>query len=72
MSAAQSVCHGHPSGRPECDRPEGYTLDAALLAWPGNMDIQLDRPIPGHRHFALETHVEEVRAAIKQFFAEAI
>jgi len=27
---------------PEAIAPEGYTLDAALLARPGNVDIQLD------------------------------
>jgi pimeloyl-ACP methyl ester carboxylesterase len=27
---------------PDLIRPEGYTLDAALLARPGNVDIQLD------------------------------
>jgi pimeloyl-ACP methyl ester carboxylesterase len=32
--------HGVP--HPERIAPEGYTLDAALMARPGNMDIQLD------------------------------
>jgi len=27
---------------PEVVQPEGYTLDAALIARPGNIDIQLD------------------------------
>ena len=27
---------------PETIAPEGYTLDAALMARPGNMDVQLD------------------------------
>jgi pimeloyl-ACP methyl ester carboxylesterase len=27
---------------PDALRPEGYTLDAAMIARPGNMDIQLD------------------------------
>jgi len=27
---------------PETIAPEGYTLDAAMIARPGNMDIQLD------------------------------
>lgn len=102
--------------------PEGYTLDAALLARPGNFDIQLDlfldyannvklypefheyfrkskppllaiwgkydpyfipagaeafkRDIPSTEvqfldtgHFALETHVETIAAAMKDFFA---
>ena len=37
---APRICVGHP--QPGRDRPEGYTLDAALLARPGNVDIQLD------------------------------
>jgi pimeloyl-ACP methyl ester carboxylesterase len=105
---------------PELIAPEGYTLDAALLARPGNVDIQLDlfldyannvklypkfheyfrkwkpplfaiwgrfdpyfipagaeafrRDIPGATvqfldtgHFALETHVEEIAEAMKEF-----
>ena len=34
----------YSSGMPNLDviAPEGYTLDAALIARPGNMDIQLD------------------------------
>jgi pimeloyl-ACP methyl ester carboxylesterase len=111
-------------GMPSSDliAPEGYTLDAALMARPGNLDIQLDlfldyannvklypafqnyfrtaQPpllaIWGQRdlyfvppgaeafkrdlpkavvqfldtgHFALETHVEEVAVAVKQFLA---
>ncbi len=102
--------------------PEGYTLDAALIARPGNMDIQLDlfldyannvklypafqeyfrkakppllaiwgkhdpffipagaeayrRDIPSAQvqfldtgHFATETHVVEIAAAMRQFLA---
>jgi pimeloyl-ACP methyl ester carboxylesterase len=105
---------------PELIAPEGYTLDAALLARPGNVDIQLDlfldyannvrlypkfqeyfrkskppllaiwgrydpyfippgaeafrRDIPSATvqfldtgHFALETHVEEIAEAMKNF-----
>jgi pimeloyl-ACP methyl ester carboxylesterase len=105
--------------------PEGYTLDAALLARPGNTDIQLDlfldyannvklypafhsyfrkwtppllaiwgqndpyfipagaeafqRDVPNATvefldtgHFALETHVDEVAASMRQFLAGAI
>jgi pimeloyl-ACP methyl ester carboxylesterase len=105
---------------PEAIAPEGYTLDAALLARPGNVDIQLDlfldyannvklypkfheyfrkwkpplfaiwgrfdpyfipagaeafrRDIPKTTvqfldtgHFALETHVEEIAAAMRKF-----
>jgi pimeloyl-ACP methyl ester carboxylesterase len=105
---------------PEFIAPEGYTLDAALLARPGNVDIQLDlfldysnnvklypkfqeyfrqykpplfaiwgrydpyfipagaeafrRDIPGATvqfldtgHFALETHVDEIAAAMRKF-----
>jgi pimeloyl-ACP methyl ester carboxylesterase len=107
---------------PEVIAPEGYTLDAALLARPGNVDIQLDLfldyannvklypafqeyfrkwkpPLfaiwgkndpyfipPGAEafrrdnpnaivqfldtgHFALETHVEEIAFAMKQFLS---
>jgi pimeloyl-ACP methyl ester carboxylesterase len=107
---------------PEVIAPEGYTLDAALLARPGNVDIQLDlfldyannvkyypafqeyfrkwKPpmlaiwgkydpyfIPAGAeafrrdnpnatvrflntgHFALETHVEEIAVAIREFLA---
>jgi pimeloyl-ACP methyl ester carboxylesterase len=110
---------------PELIAPEGYTLDAALLARPGNVDIQLDlfldyannvklyplfqeyfrksqppllaiwgkrdlyfippgaeafkRDIPTAEvqfldtgHFALETHVEEIAQAMKQFLARAL
>jgi pimeloyl-ACP methyl ester carboxylesterase len=111
-------------GVPNPDRiaPEGYTLDAAMIARPGNMDIQLDlfldyannvklypafqeyfrkaqppllaiwgkhdpffipagaeayrRDNPNATvqfldtgHFALETHVEEIALAMKQFLA---
>jgi pimeloyl-ACP methyl ester carboxylesterase len=108
---------------PDQIKPEGYTLDAALLARPGNVDIQLDlfldyanniklypkfqqyfrqykpplfaiwgrrdtyfipagaeafrRDIPGATvqfldtgHFALETHVEEIAVAMRQFLSK--
>src|ERR1700687_5313228 len=108
---------------PDTIAPEGYTLDAAMLARPGNMDIQLDlfldyannvklypafqeyfrksKPLllaiwgkhdpffipPGAEayrrdnpnatvqlldtgHFALETHVEAIALAMKQFLAK--
>jgi pimeloyl-ACP methyl ester carboxylesterase len=110
---------------PDLIAPEGYTLDAALMARPGNTDIQLDlfldyannlRLYPAFQeyfrrsqppllaiwgkhdpyfvpagaeafrrdnpnavvqfldtgHFALETHVEEVAAAMREFLATAI
>jgi pimeloyl-ACP methyl ester carboxylesterase len=109
---------------PESVAPEGYTLDAAMLARPGNMDIQLDlfldyasnvqlypefqkyfrsaQPpmlaiwgrndaffLPAGAeayridhpsaqvelldtgHFALETHVREIAARMRQFLAAA-
>jgi pimeloyl-ACP methyl ester carboxylesterase len=109
---------------PEQVAPEGYTLDAAMIARPGNTDIQLDlfldyannvklypafqeyfrkskppllaiwgkndpffippgaeayrRDNPNAKiqmldtgHFALETHVEEIAAAMRQFLATA-
>jgi len=108
---------------PDVIAPEGYTLDAAMIARPGNMDIQLDlfldyannvklypsfqeyfrkaKPpllaiwgkydpffIPAGAeafrrdnpnatvqlletgHFALETHVEEIALAMRQFLAK--
>jgi pimeloyl-ACP methyl ester carboxylesterase len=108
---------------PDVIAPEGYTLDAAMIARPGNMDIQLDLfldyannvklypafqeyfrkskpPLlaiwgkhdpffipPGAEafrrdnpnatvqfldtgHFALETHVEEIALAMRQFLAK--
>ncbi len=108
---------------PETIDPVGYTLDAAMIARPGNMDIQLDLFLdyannvklypafqeyfrrskpptlaiwgrhdpffipPGAEafrrdnpnatvqfldtgHFALETHVEEVAAAMRSFLDE--
>jgi pimeloyl-ACP methyl ester carboxylesterase len=108
---------------PELIKPEGYTLDAALLARPGNVDVQLDlfldyadnvklyanfqeyfrtvkppllaiwgkldpyflpagaeafqRDIPDAvvhllptGHFALETHLEEIVTAMREFLAE--
>ena len=111
--------------RPERIAPEMFTLDAAMIARPGNMDIQLDLfldyasnvklypafqdyfrtskpPLlaiwgqhdpffipPGAEaytrdnpnavvqlldtgHFALETHVEEIAAAMRQFLAGVI
>ena len=117
--------HEYSVGIPNPDEiaPEGYTLDAALLARPGNVDIQLDlfldyannvklypkfqeyfrkshppllaiwgrfdtyfipagaeafrRDIPNATvqfldtgHFALETHVEEIAAAMRQLLAK--
>jgi pimeloyl-ACP methyl ester carboxylesterase len=40
----EGMRHEYSSGipNPELIAPEGYTLDAALLARPGNVDIQLD------------------------------
>jgi pimeloyl-ACP methyl ester carboxylesterase len=108
---------------PDLIKPEGYTLDAALLARPGNIDIQLDlfldyannvklypkfheyfrrakppllavwgkfdpyfipagaeafrKDIPQATvmflptgHFALETHLEEVVSAMREFLAD--
>ncbi len=124
---AEGMRHEYGVGIPNPDliKPEGYTLDAALLARPGNTDIQLDlfldyannvklypafqeyfrksRPpllaiwgkrdpyfvpagaeafrkdIPGAivqfldtGHFALETHVEEVAAAMRDFLAKTL
>jgi pimeloyl-ACP methyl ester carboxylesterase len=110
-------------GNPDLIAPEGYTLDAALMARPGNTDIQLDlfldyannvklypafqeyfrkakppllaiwgkhdpyfippgaeafrRDIPSARvqfldtgHFALETHLEEIAVAMREFLAK--
>ncbi|MGA3189498.1 MAG: alpha/beta hydrolase [Bryobacteraceae bacterium] len=110
---------------PSLIKPEGYTLDAALLARPGNVDIQLDLfldyannvklypafqqyfresqpPLlaiwgkfdpyfipPGAEafrrdnpnatvqfldtgHFALETHLEEVASAMRQFLQKTL
>jgi pimeloyl-ACP methyl ester carboxylesterase len=110
---------------PDLIAPEGYTLDAALMARPGNTDIQLDlfldyannlRLYPAFQeylrrsqppllaiwgkhdpyfvpagaeafrrdnpnavvqfldtgHFALETHVEEIALATRQFFAKIV
>jgi pimeloyl-ACP methyl ester carboxylesterase len=110
---------------PTVIKPEGYTLDAALLARPGNVDIQLDLfldyannvklypkfqeylraaqpPLlavwgkfdpyfipPGAEaflrdnpnatvqfletgHFALETHLEEVASAMREFLQKAL
>jgi pimeloyl-ACP methyl ester carboxylesterase len=110
---------------PALIKPEGYTLDAALLARPGNVDIQLDLfldyannvklypkfqeylrlaqpPLlavwgkfdpyfipPGAEafrrdnphvtvqfletgHFALETHLEEVASAMREFLQKAL
>ena len=41
---AEGIRHEYSVGIPEPSliKPEGYTLDAALLARPGNVDIQLD------------------------------
>jgi pimeloyl-ACP methyl ester carboxylesterase len=110
---------------PDSIAPEGYTLDAALMARPGNIEIQLDlfldyankvrlypafqeyfrkaqppllamwgrhdpyfvpagaeafrRGIPSAvvqllatGHFALETHVEEIAVATRQFLAKIV
>jgi pimeloyl-ACP methyl ester carboxylesterase len=121
---AEGMRREYGSGISDVDliAPEGYTLDAALLARPGNVDIQLDlfldyannvklypafheyfrkwKPpllaiwgkndpyfIPAGAqafqrdianatvqfldtgHFALETHVDEVAVAVRQFLA---
>ena len=41
---AEGIRHEYSVGipNPEAIHPEGYTLDAALLARPGNVDVQLD------------------------------
>jgi pimeloyl-ACP methyl ester carboxylesterase len=98
---------------PDAIAPEGYTLDAAMIARPGNMDIQLgpafqqyfrerkppllaicgkndpffippcaeayprDNPNATVQfldtgHFATETHVEEIAAAMRQFLAPVL
>src|ERR1700686_3249071 len=121
----EGMRHEYASGipNPEAIAPEGYTLDAALLARPGNVDIQLDlfldyannvklypafheyfrkwKPsllaiwgrydpyfIPAGAeafrrdnpnatvqfldtgHFALETHIEEIPFAMRQFLSK--
>jgi pimeloyl-ACP methyl ester carboxylesterase len=121
----EGMRHEYSSGipNPELIAPEGYTLDAALMARPGNTDIQLDlfldyannvklypafqeyfrkskppllaiwgkhdpyfippgaeafrRDIPDATvqfldtgHFALETHLEEITTAMRQFLAK--
>ena len=40
----EGLCHEYSVAIPDATliKPEGYTLDAALLARPGNVDIQLD------------------------------
>jgi pimeloyl-ACP methyl ester carboxylesterase len=122
---AEGMRREYGSGMPNLDliKPEGYTLDAALLARPGNTDIQLDlfldyannvklypafheyfrkftppllaiwgendpyfipagaeafrRDNPNATvqfldtgHFALETHVEEIAVAMREFLAK--
>ncbi|WP_231966409.1 alpha/beta hydrolase [Terriglobus roseus] len=110
---------------PSLIKPESYTLDAALLARPGNVDIQLDlfldyannvklypkfqeyfrtakppllavwgkfdpyfipagaeafkKDIPNAKvtllptgHFALETHLQEISASMREFLAEHV
>jgi hypothetical protein len=53
--------------------PESYTLDSALLARPGNDEIQLDSRLRPEvhfydtGHFALETHVREIGTEIHRF-----
>jgi pimeloyl-ACP methyl ester carboxylesterase len=124
---AEGMKHEYSSGIRDTSliAPESYTLDAALLARPGNTDIQLDlfldyannvklypkfqeyfrkwkpplfaiwgkhdpyfippgaeafrRDIPGAAvqfldtgHFALETHLDEVAEAIREFFRAGI
>jgi pimeloyl-ACP methyl ester carboxylesterase len=123
----EGMRHEYSVGIPNPDdiAPEGYTLDAALLARPGNVDIQLDlfldyannvklypkfqeyfrasqppllaiwgqrdtyfipagaaafrRDIPSATvelldtgHFALETHLEEITAAMRRFLAKHV
>jgi pimeloyl-ACP methyl ester carboxylesterase len=123
----EGIRREYGSGMPDPDliAPEGYTLDAALMARPGNVDIQLDlfldyannvkiypafqeyfrkaqppllaiwgkrdpyfipagaeafrRDIPNAivqfldtGHFALETHVEEITAAMRTFLEKAL
>jgi pimeloyl-ACP methyl ester carboxylesterase len=123
----EGIRHEYSSGIPNPDliAPEGYTLDAALMARPGNVEIQLDlfldyannvklypafqeyfrkakppllaiwgkrdpyfipagaeafrRDIPNATvqlldtgHFALETHLEEIALAMRQFLAKTI
>jgi pimeloyl-ACP methyl ester carboxylesterase len=123
----EGMRHEYSSGipNPELIAPEGYTLDAALMARPGNTDIQLDlfldyannvklypafqeyfrkskppllaiwgkydlyfippgaeafrRDIPDATvqfldtgHFALETHLEEITAAMRKFLAKTV
>ncbi len=120
----EGIREQYTTGAPDPERikPEGYTLDIALIQRPGNMDIQLDlfldyannvKMYPGFQqyfrqsqpkllaiwgkndlffipagaeafrrdlpaaevkfldtgHFALETHVQEVAAAIREFLA---
>ena len=124
---AEGMKHEYSVGMPSSDvvAPESYTLDAALLARPGNVDIQLDlfldyannvklypkfqeyfrtskppmlaiwgkndlyfippgaeafrRDIPNATvqfldtgHFALETHLAEITAAMRDFLAANI
>lgn len=117
--------YGSGMAHPELIAPEGYTLDAALMARPGNVDIQLDlfldyannvklypafqeyfrrsrppllaiwgkrdpyfipagaeafrRDIPSAKvqfldtgHFALETHLEEIASAMREFLAKVL
>jgi len=123
----EGIRHEYSVGipNPAMIAPEGYTLDAALMARPGNVDIQLDlfldyannvklypafqeyfrkskppllaiwgkrdlyfippgaqafqRDIPNAivqfvdtGHFALETHLEEITVAMRQFLAKTI
>ncbi len=123
----EGIRHEYGVGIPNPDliAPEGYTLDAALMARPGNVEIQLDlfldyannvklypafqeyfrkakppvlaiwgkrdpyfipagaeafrRDIPNATvqlldtgHFALETHLDEVAVAMRQFLAQTI
>jgi pimeloyl-ACP methyl ester carboxylesterase len=124
---AEGIRREYSSGisNPDLIAPESYTLDAALIARPGNKDIQLDlfldyannvklypafqdyfrkakppllaiwgkndpyfippgaeafkRDIPyatvqflDTGHFALETHLEEITSAMRQFLAKTI
>jgi pimeloyl-ACP methyl ester carboxylesterase len=123
----EGLRHEYAVGFPDATliKPEGYTLDAALLARPGNVDIQLDlfldyannvklypkfqdyfrsaqHPLPAvwgkfdpyfvppgaeaflrdtakatiqfleTGHCALETHVEEVASAMREFLQKEL
>ena len=57
---------------PDMIAPEGYTLDAAMIARPGNMDIQLDLFLDYANNVKLYPAFQDLKTLVTAYLEEEL